>query len=91
MEVVEGEGVGEVGVQNSVPSVALPKQQSHAAIGFHGPLFLNSTNFNLLSKLLIGFFLLTCWAIKLYPLPCTHMINNAHPGSWRINAEFRPL
>ena len=31
-----GGGGGEVGVQNSVPSAALPKQQSLAAIGFMG-------------------------------------------------------
>ena len=52
-----GGGWGEVGVQNSVPSAALPNQQSLAAIGFHVPLFLSSTNFILPLKLLIGFYL----------------------------------
>ena len=50
---------GEVGAQNSLSSAALPNQQSLAAIGFHGPLLLSSTNFILPMKLLIGFFLLT--------------------------------
>ena len=36
-----GGGGGEVGAQDSVPTAALPKQQSHAAIGFHGTLFLS--------------------------------------------------
>ena len=48
---------GEVGAQNSVLSAALPKQQSLEAIGFHGPLFLSSTNFILPMKLLTSFFL----------------------------------
>ena len=55
MEVWEGGGGGggvggEVGAQ----------QQSLAAIGFHGPLFLSLTDFILLLKFLIAFFLLTC-------------------------------
>ena len=63
-----GGGGGKVGAQNaqnSVPSAALPKQQSLAAIGFLGPLFLSSTNFILSLKLLIVFFfLLTWWQCK---------------------------
>ena len=58
-----GGGGGGVGAQNSILSVALPKKLSLAAIGFFGPLFLNSTNFILSLKLLIGFFLLTWWAM----------------------------
>ena len=48
-------GGGEVGAQNSVPSAALQKQLSLAAIRLHGLLFLSSTNFILPFKLLIGF------------------------------------
>ena len=49
MEVGEGGGGGgrergRMDEQNSVPSAALLKQQSLAAIGFHGTLFLISTN-----------------------------------------------
>ena len=44
-------------------STALPKQQSLAAIGFYGPLFLSSINFNLPLKMLIGFFLLSWQAM----------------------------
>ena len=44
-----------MGTQKSVLSGALPKQQSLAAIEFHGPLFLSSTNFILPLKLLIDF------------------------------------
>ena len=33
--------------ENSVPSAALPKQQSLAVIGFHGTLFLSSILFSL--------------------------------------------
>ena len=25
---------------------------------------------------------------KPHPLPCPHVFNNAHPGSWRINSKF---
>ena len=53
-----GGGGGRVGAQVSVPSAALPNLQSLAAIGFHGPLFLSSTNFILPMKLLIGLFLI---------------------------------
>ena len=49
-------GGDENGCQNSVPLAALPMQQSLAAIGFHGPLFLSSTNFILPLELLVGFF-----------------------------------
>ena len=50
--------------QNSVPSVALPKQQSFASIGFHGPLFLSSTSFFSLFKFADRIlFLLTCLAL----------------------------
>ena len=52
-----GGGRGEVGAQNSVPTAALPKLQSLAAIGFRGPLFLSSPNCILPMKLLIGFHL----------------------------------
>ena len=52
-----GGGGGEVGAENSVPSAALPKQQPLAEIGFHGTLLLNSTNFILSWKMLIGFYL----------------------------------
>ena len=45
-----------MGAENSVPPAALPKQQSLAAIGFHGTLFLRSTNFILPLKMLIGFY-----------------------------------
>ena len=48
-------GEWEVGAKNSVPSAALPQQQSLAAIEFHGTLIFNSTNFILNSKFLIGF------------------------------------
>ena len=48
-------GAGGMDTENSVPSVALPKQQSFASIGFHGPLFLSSTNFVLSLNMLIGF------------------------------------
>ena len=47
-----------MGAENSVPSAALPKQQSLAAIGFHGTLFLSSTNFIFPLKMLIGFYLI---------------------------------
>ena len=43
-----------MGVQNSVPSAALPKLQSLAAIGSHGKLFLSSFYF---LNLLICFYL----------------------------------
>ena len=26
---------------------------------------------------------------KVYQLPCPHVFNNAHPGSWRVHAEFQ--
>ena len=47
MEVGGGGGGrgGLVGAQNSVPSAALPKQQSLVAIGFHGTQFLSSIFF----------------------------------------------
>ena len=53
--VVGGRGV--VGAQNSILSAALPKQQSPAAIGRHGTLFLSLIYFIIPSKLLIGFYL----------------------------------
>ena len=28
--------------------------------------------------------------VKPHPLPCPHVFNNAHPGSWRVRAEFWP-
>ena len=56
MEVWGGGGGGGVDAKNSVPSAALPKQQSLAAIGFHGTQFLSSTNFILPLKMLIGFY-----------------------------------
>ena len=46
-----------MGAQNSVPSAALPKQQSFVAIVFHATLFQSSTNFILPLKMLIGFYL----------------------------------
>ena len=58
-----GGGGVEVGVQNSVPSAALEKEQFLAAIGLHGLLFLSSTNFIFPLKLLIDFFLSTWWAM----------------------------
>ena len=45
-----------MGAQNSVPSAALPNQQSLEAIGIDGQLFLSSTNLIFPMKLLIGFF-----------------------------------
>ena len=44
-----------MGAQNSVPSAAVQKQQSFAAIGFHGTLLQSSSFFYF--KLLIGFYL----------------------------------
>ena len=52
-----GGGGGGGCAENSVASAALPKQQSLAAIGFHGTPFLSSTNFILPLKILIGFYL----------------------------------
>ena len=55
---VGGEGEGWhrwlVGAQNPVPSVAHPKLQSLAAIGFHGTLFLSKTifSFEIIDRLL---------------------------------------
>ena len=40
-----GGGGGVVGAQKSVLSAAYQKQQSFAAIGFHGPLLTRLTNF----------------------------------------------
>ena len=28
---------------------------------------------------------------NLHPLPCPHVFNNAHLGSWRVHAEFQPF
>ena len=51
-------GRGWLGAENSVPSAVLSKQQSLAAIGYHGTPFLSSTNFILPLKRLIGFHLI---------------------------------
>ena len=29
--------------------------------------------------------------IKSHPLPCPRVLNNSHPDSWRVCAEFRPF
>ena len=47
--------------QNSIPSAALPKQQSLAAVGCQGPLFQSSTNFILPLGIVIGFFPSANW------------------------------
>ena len=52
-----GGGGGEVGAQNFVPSAAFQEEQYLAAIGFHDPLFLSSTNSILPLKLLLGYYL----------------------------------
>ena len=50
-----------VGAQNSVPSAAVEKQWSLAAIGFHGTLLSEFINF--FFKLLIGFYLVNLVAM----------------------------
>ena len=60
MEVGEGGGLD---AENSVPLAVLPKQQSLAAIVFHGTPFLSSTNFILPLKRVIGFYLVNLMGI----------------------------
>ena len=53
-----------MGAQNSVPSTALPKQQSLAAIEFHGMSFLSSIYF---LNMLIRFYLINLAGnVKMY-------------------------